>query len=137
MKKTIRTIAFFAVLGMIATSCQKEFNVEPLTSQIGDESPRTMHYTVNDEVYSVEFHSEQERLAYLQMLMAMTKEGYSVTFSYGETVSNSSVSKEVVTYSTSSESDAIAWCDMMAKDGYVVTMTYDLSRQVFICIAVK
>ncbi len=139
MKKEFLTVALLAVLGSMATSCQKE-NISDFTSEsaISEASTvYTVHYAVNGIMHSITLQSEEEYDALIMGLMDLAQKGYMVEFYDNHYNPNVTHTKETITYSTPSNTDATSWSKQKTKDGYRVQVTYDNSENVYVCIAYK
>ena len=135
MKRTIITVALFAVLGTLATSCQKETLTElsPVTAQA---ETYLITYSVDGVSMQTRLNGDEALRAFLRRLTALARQGHSVTVRNGNTVSQAST-KEVITYHTTSEDDANEWAAKMIIDGYEVEINYDEKTGEFICTAIK
>ena len=136
MKKEFITVALFAVLGTLATSCQKENinNLSPVTSQTAESY--LFVYSVDGVSMQTQLNSDEELRAFFRTLTALAREGHRVTVRNANAVGQS-LSKERVEYRTKSEDDANEWVQKMMKDGYAVSMSYDDETGEFVCIAIK
>ena len=137
MKKQVKTMALFAVLSLMAVGCQKETIVEPNTGMQQTMSLRTVTYSIDGVTQQIIIRGEEAWMDFLKQLTALARQGHCVQFRCEETRTNASTAKEVVTYTTSIEEDAIAWCNTMFNQGYEVNMTYDVKNGKFICTARK
>ena len=135
MKKIFITVALFAVLGTLATSCQKETLTE-LSPVAAQAETYLITYSVDGVSMQTRLNGDEELRAFLRRLTALAREGHRVTVRNENTVSQASA-KEVITYRTKSEDDAAEWLDKMYKDGYTVSMDYDDETGEFVCIAIK
>jgi UDP-N-acetylmuramate-alanine ligase len=129
-------LALFAVLSTLAVGCQKD-NVSDFvqgTSISESSTVYTVLYSVNGVQHKITLYSEAEHQAFIRELLALAKQGYTVIF-YDENSVSQTATKEVVTYSTSSEAEAVAWMVKMEKDGYYVSVTFDDKTNTFNCIA--
>ena len=135
MKRTIIAVALFAVLGTLATSCQKETLTElsPVTAQA---ETYLITYSVDGVSMQTRLNGDEELQAFFRRLTALAREGHKVTVRNGNTVSQAST-KEVITYHTTSEDDANEWAAKMIIDGYEVEINYDEKTGEFICTAIK
>ena len=135
MKKMFITVALFAVLGTLATSCQKETLTElsPVTAQA---ETYLITYSVDGVSMQTRLNGDEALRAFLHRLTALARQGHRVTVRNENTFSQAST-KEVITYHTTSEDDANEWAEKMVRDGYDVTITYDDKTGEFICIAIK
>lgn len=136
MNKTIRTVAVFAVLSMMAVSCQKEQVIDPQINVTEATAMYTIHYTVDGVLYTTIINDETTWHQFLLRMFALAREGHRVTFR-DSSQSGVSVSKEVVTYTTTSEDDAIEWASKMIADGYSVDIEYDKRTGIYTCTAIK
>lgn len=137
MKKVIRTMAIFASMCVIATGCQKEQMIEPQGVIAEVSAIYTVHYTIDGIPSSIVLYGEQAWYDFLNYLFALVKEGYDVSFCEENASANVVSSKETVIYTTSSEDEAFAWANEMAKAGYAVSVKYDEETGIFTCIAIK
>lgn len=136
MNKTIRTAAVFAVLSMMAVSCQKEQVIDPQINVTEANAMYTIHYTIDGVSYTEIINGEASWHQFLLKMFALAREGHRVTFR-DSSQSGVSVSKEVVTYTTTSEDDAIEWASKMIADGYSVDIEYDKRTGIYTCTAIK
>ncbi len=132
MKKHFVTL--FALLSMMAVSCQKENTTEMEPTTIGESVVYTLSYTIDGASRHITFHSKAERLAFIRQLMAFTREGHTVSIG---TTTTTNAAKEKVTFTTPSLDEATAWVAEMEEQGYVVTFYYDKEKGVYVCIAIK
>lgn len=135
MKKKVFTVALIAVLGALATSCQKEEIISPVNTS-ENTSSYTLVYYVSGEPHTVTCHSRAEYEALFSRLMALAREGYSIVI-YDARFSHEAMSKEKVTYTTHDEEDATKWSQKMVEAGYSVTVTFDEETGIYTCIAIK
>lgn len=136
MNKRIIPIAMLAVLGTMATSCQKEIITNPQSSITEISETYTVQYAVNGVLHTSTLYSEDEYIAFIRGLMSMAREGYSVCVS-NNVIADSGFTKEKLEFSTTSEDEAIHWLTEKAKDGYTVYMSYDKETGMYNCTAVK
>lgn len=85
----------------------------------------------------IELKGDEAWHAFLERMAIMAMDGYEVVFWNENQVQQGIPSKDVVTYTTADEKDAISWCNSMFDAGYKVSMTYDTINHVFVCIAIK
>lgn len=137
MKQKVRTIALCTVLGLLPVGCQKEDFHESGSIVASVETTRSVEYTVDGEIYQIEVKGDAAWQTFLSHMVGLTKEGKEVTIVDKNKDRTVFSSKEVVTYTTATEKDAVAWCDKMFDAGYKVTMTYDTKNNQFVCIAIK
>ena len=67
----------------------------------------------------------------------MKKSGYEVEVWDGDCSCQFDATKDIVTYNTTSESDAAAWALARAREGYHVTISYNERTGVYTCIGIK
>lgn len=134
MKRKLITI--FALLSMIAVSCQKEnfTDVEPATA--GETAAYSLCYKVDGIIYHATFQTKAERLAFIRQLVALTREGHNVVIGSSNTASVNST-KDVVTFTTPSADEAAAWAAEMEEQGYKVDIQFNEKEGIFICTAIK
>lgn len=137
MKKVVRTMAIFATMFMIATSCQKEQMPEPQGIVAEVSAIYTVHYTIDGASNSAVLYGEQAWHDFLNYMFALAKEGYDVSFYEENASANVVSSKETVVFTTSSENEAYAWANEMAKAGYAVSVKYDDNTGIFTCTAIR
>ena len=135
MKKYFITVALYVVLATLAVGCQKETSEIPVGTDVVC-SVYTVTYTIDEQTYRNVFAGEQEWNLFLHRMVALAKEGHTVSFKYEENDTMPS-QKDVVTYTTTDENDAVAWCNRMTKDGYLVTLSYDRETHIYTCIAIS
>lgn len=139
MKKLWITVAFAALLGTLNVSCQKENISEPVNANGVKEVCATynIQYTIDGVAYSATLNGEADYDAFLQYLVGLARNGYSVTFWDTDKYQSSSVSKEVIVYTTRDKDDATNWSKTMVDKGYKVTIDFDEGTGEYICIAQK
>jgi len=137
MVKKTKTIALCAMLGLLATGCQKEFPLERVGTEMSNEVSRSVAYTIDGITYHSIIKGDDEWMEFLMYLTELSKEGRCVSCWDKSQENVIPATKEIVTYTAKTEKDAVAWCDMMFDAGYKVTMTYDKDNQQFVCIAIK
>ncbi len=130
MKKVTRTVLLLGVLSIMAAGCQKENQIEPgQTTTVA--TVQTTTYSVDGETFS----TTEERTALLERLLALAREGYTVTLLQNNNGVHST--KEQVIFTTTDPNEAAQWADQMYHQGYEVTISYDKKTGVYTCIAVK
>ena len=137
MKKIFYSVALMAVLSVAAVGCQKETIVEQQDSVSEVNTMYTLHYFVNGVPHSETLSSEDEYNAILLRLLALAREGYEVVVSNGNGLGIESLSKEVITYTTTKESEAVAWTKKKVDEGYMVNISYNQETGVYTCIAYR
>lgn len=137
MKKTLKTLAVALPLILFATSCQKETVDYGETRTEQQAMYSQVFYTVDGKSMSSVVANEEAWQLFLNQMTRLAEEGHYVTFRLVGATNRQGMSKEKLTYITSSQTDAQNWCDIKAKDGYEVSMTYDPVDKVYICTAIK
>lgn len=134
MKKVIKTIALLAVMGMTATGCQKE-NIVDSQGTVADVTFKTVYYTIDGVTMQTSFVSEESWNEFLDWLVTLAEEGRRVSFRNAN--QERGLKKDVVTYTTKSHDEAVAWAYQMEKAGYSVAIDYDQATGVYTCVAIK
>lgn len=96
-----------------------------------------VQYTVDGEYHRVSLASEEERDALMLRLMALAREGYEVFVCNGSRTLHERLTKDVVVYTTTSESDAVKWSKQMTDNGYSVQISFDTKTGIYTCTAIK
>lgn len=132
MKKSFKIMAVAGLIGLAATSCNKE-NV---TDTVCVSNVTTVYYSAGASSGSALVNDDEAWDAFMDRMLALAREGYSVTIS-GGTSQFISQAKDVVTYTTTSEEDAKTWTKHMIDEGYSVAISYDDRTGIYTCIAIK
>lgn len=135
MKKSVISIAMFAILASMTVGCQKEDYVEPQSDVAEIGTVRTVSYAVDGVAHQVSIIGDDAWNDFLHHMLALCREGHEVFFR--DAKSPLLGAKETLTYSAKTEAEAIAWCDAKAKEGYGVGMQYDKDEQVYKCYATR
>ena len=125
-------MALMAVLGLATASCTKEDVANDTGIVVGT---YTASYLVDGQQYYANPQTDEEWSAFLDRMLALAKEGYTVQF-WRDGVQASSA-KEKVTYTTNDYEDAKAWCKQKKDEGYWVTITYDHETGTYTCIDIR
>lgn len=137
MKRTIITIALFAVLGTLAVSCQKE-NILGQNAVVAENGTMyTVSYTVDGVTHKITLVGEDAWHDFLHHMIALAEEGHRVSFRNEEAASNAAPTKETVTYTTTNHDDAYKWAEKKINEGYSVTIEYDDRTGIYTCTAIK
>ena len=137
MRKTLTTIALFAVLGTLAVSCQKE-NIFDETNIVAENgSVYKVSYTVDGATHQITLVGDEAWHDFLNRMFALAEEGHEVTFRNEEAASRVVSTKETITYTTPDHDDAYSWASKMVDDGYTVTIIFDEENKVYNCYAIK
>lgn len=135
MKKQFISVALFAVLATMAVSCQKENLVEPLSATAEVGTVRTVLYTVDGIEHAVTLHGDDAWNTFVNNMLALTKQGHEIIIINENARVQRSLTKETLTFETTSESEANAWAREKADQGYIVTIKCD--KGLYTCVAVK
>ncbi|MBQ7489700.1 MAG: hypothetical protein IJT51_04185 [Bacteroidales bacterium] len=136
MKIRFISVALLAVLSLAAAGCQKEQSQYPVIPTHETSPLRQVSYTIDGVQFDTVIRGEEEWNQFLKSLIALAKQEHSVSFR-DKTFSSVNSSKEVVTYTTTNENDAIEWSDKKTREGYEVWIEYDPKTGKFTCTAVK
>ena len=136
MKTSIKSVALFVAFSLAAAGCQKETIVDNnvVTGEVS--SMQTVTYMINGEISSLVIQNDEEWMAFLNWMVALAEEGKQVRFFRGN-VEERGLKKEVVTYTTKSHDDAVAWANEMSNAGYEVSIDFDEKTGVYTCIAMR
>ena len=138
IKTTIKTVALLAVLSVSAVGCQKEtITVERQTGVELRDTVYTVRYSINGVTHTERLFDKAEYDALLLRLLALAREGYDVVIVGGNSMGDVSLAKEVVTYTTKKEVEAVAWTKQKIDEGYTVQMSYDQQTGEYTCIAYR
>lgn len=137
MRKTISTIALFAVLGTLAVSCQKENIIDGTSVVAENDTVYTVRYAVDGVTHQITLVGDEAWHDFLNRMFALAEEGHEVSFRNEEAASRVVSTKEKVTYTTPDHDDAYEWAEMMYKQGYAVTVTFDEEKKIYTCYAIK
>ena len=137
MSKKTKTVALFTVLSMVAISCQKENFNDVIGNQTEVTMSRSVSYMIDGTLYHATIHSDAEWDALMHNLLALALNGHRVAIANGNNVITSSLSKEVVTFTTDNEVEANHWATQMIANGYTVSISFDKKTGMYTCIAVK
>ena len=138
MKLIFKSLALLAVLSIAATGCQKDNIVESQTSMRVQQNVivRDVTYTIDGITFYATIHGDQNWQDFLKQMFDLIKEGHKVSIRNSDISSNGSLTKQTVTYTTSSQSDAQQWTDKMTREGYEVWVEYDPRTGIYTCTAV-
>lgn len=136
MKKTTKTLALLLVFSAVAVSCQKE-NLLPTSPAVVINDNPTIYiyqYDVNGIRSQITLRGETERTNFINRMMALAKEGNTVSF-FDETRYSQLLSKDIVTFSTKVKEEALQWIKEKTDLGYQVSVSYDEETGYYNCIA--
>ena len=137
MSKTLTTIALFAVLGTLAVSCQKENIIDETNIVAENDTVYKVSYTVDGVTHQLTLVGDEAWHDFLNRMVALAEEGHEVSFRNEEASLRAVSTKEKVTYTTTNQDEELVWSEMMIKDGYTVTISYDKASGIYTCIAIK
>lgn len=137
MRKPIITIAFAALLGTLAVSCQKETILDNASVLIADEAAYSVLYTIDGASYQINLVGEDSWNDFLNYMLDLVDEGHRVSFQKEMSSSSTLATKEVVSFTTTSREEAYAWDKKMYDNGYKVSIYYDKEKGVYYCEAIK
>ncbi len=138
MNSKAKSIALLAVLSLAAVGCQKENIVEPELHTQQNVSVRNIVYSIDGVTFHRAIYGEQDWDTFLVWMTDMAKKGHSVSLKNENTSTNNELyAKDVETFVTNNENEAIEWCKKMTDLNYEVTMVYDERTGKFTCTAVK
>ena len=139
MSKKVLSVALLVVLGTMAVGCQKEniTELQPETSISETGTVYTVQYAVDGVLHTETLHSEEEYNALLMQLMALSRSGAVVEISDDNYSPNAFPTKESITNTTPSESDATKRTKQKMSEGYKVRVTYDTTNNVHVWTAYK
>ena len=135
MKKTFKTLALITTIGLTFASCQKEQIIpsQYVISEIAES--HVIQYSVDGISYSVVINDQSAMTDFWLRMFALVREGHEVSVFDETRASSESLSKEVVTFTTKSEEEALAWSEMMTGLGYHVNITQ--KNGVYTCTAIR
>ena len=137
MKKQLITIALFAVLGSLAVSCQKDNFMNETTVVTEKSAVYSVTYSVDGVTHHLTLVGEDAWHSFLHHMLALAKEGHEVSFRNENASSHAISPKDVVTFTTTSGTEAMTWAEVMTGQGYEVTIKYDKDSGVYTCTAIK
>ena len=136
MKKTTKTLALLLVFSAVAVSCQKENLLSTSPAVVINDNPTIYiyQYDVNGIRSQITLRGETERTNFINRMMALAKEGNTVSF-FDETKYTQLLSKGTVTFSTKVKEEALQWILEKTDLGYQVSVSYDEETGYYNCIA--
>ncbi len=132
-----RMAVLCVLLGITAVGCQKDNVFENNNVVTQNCTVRTVIYSINGEERQITLVGEYTWAEFLNHMIALSEEGYRVSFRMSNRTSNVSIAKETVTYDTKNHDEAYEWCGKMFDLGYEVSIRYDEDTGVYHCVAVK
>lgn len=137
MKKKIITITMLAMLSAGLSSCQKEtFDIETTVPSARETVLKTVYYSVDGKQFRRTLANEQELQELHEWLFSLAREGHRIEIRDANTpVVN--FSKDVQTFVTTNQEEAIKWCQKMEGEHYIVTIVYDERTGIYTCTAIR
>ena len=135
MKVKYLPVALLAIIGLTATSCQKEIitDSQSINNVVGE--VRYMTCTINGVTTIETIVGDEAWADFLHRMTVLAGNGYVVSFCNTGKVTGISDNKKVVTYTTDNQEDAEKWAGRMADEGYNVTIIFDEETGIYTCIA--
>lgn len=137
MRKTFTTVAFAALLGTLAVSCQKENIIKESTIFEDNNAVYTVNFSIDGVMHQISLIGDDAWHDFLNYILDLAEEGHSVSFQNEEAASRTIAAKETVTYTTSNRDDAYRWTYKMAQEGYLTTVIYDKVKHIYYCEAIR
>jgi hypothetical protein len=136
MKRNIKTVALFLGIGTLVVSCEKTIPDEHQTIANEELSYRMVNYSIDGVTTQMVISDDESWHSFLNWMFTLAEEGRQVTFSRTGFI-NQSITKDIVTFSSKDRNTAYEWADMMANDGYSVSVEYNKDTGLYDCIAIK
>lgn len=122
----------FTLLGLAMVGCTQD---SVFSNTQSESSTFSVTYIVQGRSYYENPITDEEWSSFLDRMLALAEEGYTVQFWGAGTPTYPS--KEKITHTTTSQDEAKEWCRTKEEEGYRVTLTYNQATGVYTCIAVK
>ena len=135
MKKIVIPITIMVLLNAATISCQKECTSNAMTETVNIDTTKKVWYTVGGISGSRIFSNEDEYDEFLLQLIRMAQNEIIVEVYTGDSLQHESLAKEVVTFTTSSSTEAMNWAKKKLNEGYKVAITYDEEKSLYTCTA--
>lgn len=135
MKKNLMSVVLFAALAMMAVGCQKDNSVEPQLATTETSSVRAIQYTLDGVEHFITLYGDREWDYFVDQLMSLARQGCDVSICDKSIASHDALTKDVQTFTTTSQSEAKAWTKKMVSQGYTVDTKY--VDGMYICIAIS
>ena len=119
----------------MAVSCQKERTMEPQSAVAEIGTVRTVHYIVNGVDHQITLYSDAEWDAFVDSMMSLSEQGKEVRIINEDATTQTSMAKDIQTFTTTDKDEAKAWVKQKTEEGYAVTILFD--DGVYTCVAVK
>ena len=134
MKTSYKVTVLAILLAIFASSCTKEIT-SPNTIANGTSYSAT--YTVNGHAYLANPQTNVEWASLVDSLLALAKEGYSISIWPNSNSGNTLSAKEVLTLNTPDKELAQQWCLEKISQGYTTTIVFDETTGEYHCEAKK
>ena len=95
-----------------------------------------VNYSIDGVTTQMVISDDESWHSFLNWMFTLAEEGRQVTFSRTGFI-NQSITKDIVTFSSKDRNTAYEWADMMANDGYSVSVEYNKDTGMYDCIAIK
>ena len=135
MRKNFVPVAVFLMLTTMAVSCQKERTMEPQSAVAEIGTVRTVHYIVNGVDHQITLYSDAEWDAFVDSMMSLSEQGKEVRIINEDAATQTSMAKDIQTFTTTDKDEAKAWVKQKTEEGYAVTILF--KDDVYTCVAVK
>lgn len=135
MRKNFVPVAVFLMLTTMAVSCQKERTIEPQSAVAEIGTVRTVNYSVNGVDHQITLYSDAEWDAFVDSMMSLSEQGKEVCIINEDASTQTSMTKDIQTFTTTDRDEAKAWAKQKADEGYEVTI--NSKEGVYTCVAVK
>ena len=132
MKRTIRTVAVFAMLTLAAAGCQKEQPASFGNQEIALGAIGNVENTVEGHFVFITQEGALDLDALEQDIHRLVESGYTVVIGQNNMVG----AKDVLTYTTYNWDDAYKWSKQRENEGYAVSITQKDNGE-YVCVAVK
>ncbi len=136
MKKKVIALSLIVMLTLGIEGCQKEDSRESDSLALQETEIRSIVYYIDGVQFQRTLVGEQEWNEFLDWFLKQARNGHRVSIRNAE-VLTTSMSKDVQTFETTSESEALAWCNQMIAEGYEVSIKYDKKTGIYTCTAIR
>ena len=126
-----------AVLGTVAVSCQKENIVDETRMAVREGAVYKVSYSVDGVSHSITLIGEDSWRGFLRRMLALAEEGHRISIRNEEAAARVASAKDVVTFVTTNQDEAISWAETMTGNGYTVYIEYDKDSGKYTCTAIK
>ena len=120
------------LFGASIISCTKETSS---TNTYYETNNQSATYIINGQIYYDNPSTDIEWSAFLDRMLALAENGYTVYFF--RTGVEQTFSKDKVTFTTPSHEEAKNWCEEKEKEGYIVVLTFNQETGEYNCVAYR